>query len=260
MAPPRGKARIAKQGSEGGHGACKVVLFEYFAAPTTGGSRTNPHQGFAFLLRTRHHATVPYLYSADPDLQPEALQALLGPVLAAQGVGLVELQFRRERPGWVLRVMIETPEGPEPGAGITLDRCADVSRALSEQLDKTEMIRPAYTLEVTSPGVERPLHEAAEYLRFSGQKAKIVLRTPLNVGPLKGQAALLGWLRGASEGGDPLLEVPVRGGTHQEAIPRGDIKLAHLVYDPAGGAHGGGAKKNPKSPGKRRQGQGKSSE
>lgn len=153
--------------------------------------------------------------------------------------------------------MIENPEGTEPGKGITLDRCAEVSHALSEALDSTDMIQPAYSLEVTSPGIERPLHDSAEYLRFHGLKAKIVLRTPLSEGPLKGQAALVGRLCGVNAEGKPLLEVPVRGGAHQEAISRGDIKLAHLIYDPVGGARGGSAKKNPKSPGKRRQGQGK---
>ncbi len=256
MSATWGEARIMEQGEEEGHGACKVGSFEYGAGPTSGGSQANPQpRGFAFSLRTRHHANVPYLYSADPNLPPEALQTLVAPVLAAQGVGLVELQFRRERPGWVLRVMIENPEGPEPGAGITLDRCADVSRGLSEALDAAELIQPAYTLEVGSPGVERPLHDEADYRRFSGQRAKIVLKKPLEAGALKGQAALEGVLR--DEGG-PQLEVARRGETHREPLVVGDIKQAHLVYDPKAASRGRSEGKGT-SP-RRRPGHGKNSE
>jgi N utilization substance protein A len=242
VAATRGEAWILEQGGEGGHGACKVVLFEYVAAPTSGGSPANPQQRVRFFIAiSRSTYTVPYLYSADPNLQIEALQAVLSPVLIEQGVGLVELQFRRERPGWVLRVTIENPEGQDPGAGITLDRCADVSRAISAALDATDQIQPAYTLEVTSPGVERPLHGAADFRRFEGLMAKFVLRTPVSEGPLKGQSALVGRLRGADEGGGALLEVAIRGGVHRQALPTGDLKLAHLVYAPAAGATRGRA-------------------
>jgi ribosome maturation factor RimP len=213
-------------------------------------------------LRTYRHVTVPYLYSADPNLPLEALHSLVVSVLVAQGVGLVELQFRRERPGWVLRVMIENPEGPEPGAGITLDRCAEVSRALSARLDEGDLIQPAYTLEVSSPGVERPLHDAGDYARFHGQRAKIVLTRPLEGGPLKGQAALVGALRGVDEEGRPQIEVALRGGAHQQAVAMGDIKLAHLVYDPSAQApRGRGEGKGSKAPPPRqRPGHGKRSE
>ncbi|MCS6900166.1 MAG: ribosome maturation factor RimP [Polyangiaceae bacterium] len=183
-------------------------------------------------------------------------------MLAGRGVGLVELLFRRERPGWVLRVMIENPEGSEPGAGVTLDRCAEVSRALSAKLDEADLILSAYTLEVSSPGVERPLHDPADYSRFRGKRAKIVLTRPLGEGPLKGQKVLVGVLQGLDEGGNPLIEVAVRGGVHQEAVAMGDINEAHLVYDSAAKAsRGRGEGKGSKAPSPRhRPGHGKKSE
>lgn len=182
------------------------------------------------------------------------------PVLAAHGVGLVELQFRRERPGWVLRVMIEHPTGVEPGLGITLDRCADVSRDLSVKLDATDLIVPAYTLEVSSPGIERPLYEAADYERFAGQPAKVVLGQPIEAGPLRGQGSVQGVIRGVSEGA-PVVAVSTRSGVHEERVALGAIKHAHLVYDPAAAqSRGRGKAKGAKAGGPLVRGGSKSSE
>ena len=192
---------------------------------------------------------VPYLHSADPSLDLMSFEAALRPVLTAHGVGLVEALFRRERPGWLLRVTIENPTGLEPGAGITLDRCADVSRDLSAALDVADLIKPAYTLEVTSPGIERNLHDRADYERFVGLKAKLLLRQAMTAGTLAGQGALVGVLRGAEllatgeggrEGEDKgetlvRLEVTTRGGPQVESVRLDTIKQGHLVYDPFAG-------------------------
>jgi len=89
-----------------------------------------------------------------------------------------------------------------------------------------------------------------------------VLTRPLEEGPLKGQAALVGALRGMDEGGRPLIEVGLRGGAHRQAVAMGDIKLAHLVYDPSTQApRGRGEGKGSKAPPPRqRPGHGKRSE
>jgi ribosome maturation factor RimP len=184
---------------------------------------------------------VPYLHSADPNLDLTSLEATLRPVLAAHGVGLVEALFRRERPGWLLRITIETPTGLEPGAGITLDLCADVSRDLSAALDVADLIKPAYTLEVTSPGIERNLYDRADYERFVGLKAKLVLRQAVASGPLAGQGALVGILRGVAAAGGPgddtaaQIEVTTKAGAHVEGVRLESIKQGHLVYDPNAG-------------------------
>lgn len=91
-------------------------------------------------------------------------------LLPSMGLELVEVQFRQENQGWVLRVFIDGPKG------ISLDQCTKVSRELSDFLDVEDLIAQAYTLEVSSPGLERPLRTAADFKRFSGKKARIKLR------------------------------------------------------------------------------------
>ncbi len=95
-------------------------------------------------------------------------------VLASMGLELVEVQFRREGHGWVLRLYIDR-EG-----GLGLDDCAAVSREISTWLDVEELIEHAFHLEVSSPGLERPLKKLKEFERFIGRKARIKLREPLN--------------------------------------------------------------------------------
>ena len=95
-------------------------------------------------------------------------------VLERMGIELVEIQFRREGHGWVLRLYIDK-EG-----GVIVDDCAAVSREMSTWLDVEELIEHAYHLEVSSPGLERPLKKIDDFKRFAGRKARIKLREPLN--------------------------------------------------------------------------------
>ena len=90
-------------------------------------------------------------------------------ILDAMDMELVDIQFRREGHGWVLRLFIDT-EG-----GVTLDHCADVSREVGLLLDVEDVIEHAYHLEVSSPGVERPLKSLKDFERFIGKKARIKL-------------------------------------------------------------------------------------
>jgi len=83
------------------------------------------------------------------------------------GLELVEVQFRREQHGWVLRVFIDA-EG-----GVTLDHCSQVSRELGTYLDVEDVIDHAYNLEVSSPGLERKLGKTKDFVRFCGRKVKI---------------------------------------------------------------------------------------
>lgn len=102
----------------------------------------------------------------------EAIEEYAGPVLEDMGMELVEVQFRREGHGWVLRLFIDREEG------VTIDDCAGVSRAISTWLDVEDLIEHAYHLEVSSPGLERPLKKPEDYERFAGRKARIKLRQP----------------------------------------------------------------------------------
>ncbi len=88
-------------------------------------------------------------------------------LLPAMGLELFDVQFRREGEGWVLRVFIESE------TGVTLDHCSSVSRELSRYLDVEDLINHAYYLEVSSPGLERPLRSTDDFYRCCGKKAKV---------------------------------------------------------------------------------------
>lgn len=104
------------------------------------------------------------------------------PIVEALGLELVEVQFRRES-GWVLRLFIDSPKG------VTVDDCAAVSRQVSSYLEVEDVIEQAYTLEVSSPGLERPLKRKEDFVRFSGRQARIKLREPID-----GQRVFIGLL------------------------------------------------------------------
>ncbi len=101
------------------------------------------------------------------------IEAVVLPALEELGLELVEVQYRREQSGWVLRLFIDKQ------GGITLDNCAAVSREVSQLLDIEDFIDQAYSLEVSSPGLERPLKSMAEFERFVGRKAKIKTLEPI---------------------------------------------------------------------------------
>ncbi|CAN5452296.1 ribosome maturation factor RimP [soil metagenome] len=147
----------------------------------------------------------------------------------ARGYGLeiFDVQLRREAIGTVLRVVIDrpdrgVPETPEEAVGI--DECQRVSRDLSALLDveDEDLAEPAlgqtYTLEVSSPGLDRPLRHEADYRRFAGRLAKLVTMEPIG-----GQSAFAGRLTGL-ENGHVLLEEGRR--THR--IPLAQVKRARL--------------------------------
>jgi ribosome maturation factor RimP len=89
------------------------------------------------------------------------------PLVASLGMELVEVEFKREGRGMVLRIYVDR-EG-----GVMLDDCAQVSRELSEILDVEDFIPGHYTLEVSSPGLNRPLTRESDYARYQGRLVKI---------------------------------------------------------------------------------------
>jgi len=110
--------------------------------------------------------------SNGPESIITAIEAYLEPVLGELGLDLVEIQYRREGYGWVLRIFIDKEEG------VTIDDCAGVSREISTWLDVEDLIEHAYHLEVSSPGLERPLKKIDEFKRFAGRKARIKIKEP----------------------------------------------------------------------------------
>ncbi len=88
---------------------------------------------------------------------------------------LVQLIYQKEGSSWVIRIFIDKPEG------ISLDDCTSVSRGLSpilDELDKELNLPDNYSLEVSSPGLDRPLVKLSDFERFKGNDVKIVLKKP----------------------------------------------------------------------------------
>lgn len=96
-----------------------------------------------------------------------AITDLIEPVVVDMGYELVEVQFRNEQIGLVLRIIIYK------GDGISLDDCSMVSREVSHLLEVEDLITKAYHLEVTSPGLDRPLKTERDFLRNMGKKIQI---------------------------------------------------------------------------------------
>lgn len=98
---------------------------------------------------------------------------LVMPLLEEKGMELVDLQYRHENTGWVLRLFIDKP------GGMTVDDCAGISRELGHHLDVKELIPYNYHLEVSSPGVNRPLKKMDDFKKFTGFSVQITTTTPL---------------------------------------------------------------------------------
>ncbi len=102
-----------------------------------------------------------------------AIENITRSVTDAAGLELFELELKGSGKNQLLRIMIDKPEG------VTHGDCEHVSRSVSELLDAADPIPGAYQLEVSSPGIERPLRNPRDWDRFRGKKAQVVLKTPL---------------------------------------------------------------------------------
>ncbi|MEK6542948.1 MAG: ribosome maturation factor RimP [Elusimicrobiota bacterium] len=104
------------------------------------------------------------------DKQQELI-SLLEPSIVGEGYELIELQWRPERGGWVLRLLIDSKQG-----GVTLGDCQKISLLAGRRLDEAGWEGPSYTLEVSSPGIDRPLRKLEDFARFSGKRVRIQVR------------------------------------------------------------------------------------
>jgi ribosome maturation factor RimP len=145
-------------------------------------------------------------------------------VVSAHGLDLFDVELTRESQGWVVRVTIDRP-GPAatPDDSVSIEDCSTVSRELSAILDVEDPLDRAYTLEVSSPGLDRPLRHEADYQRFAGRLASIVLNEPLD-----GQTYFNGRIQGI-EDGDVVILVGKKNRPHR--IPVAGIKRARLEVE-----------------------------
>lgn len=109
-----------------------------------------------------------------PEGIEERIKTLAAPVAGSLGLELVDVEFTSEHGRRVLRIYIDKP------GGVTVDDCEKVSRELGTILDVEDPIPQSYNLEVSSPGLDRPLKTDKDFARFIGKRAKIKTREPLD--------------------------------------------------------------------------------
>lgn len=158
-------------------------------------------------------------------MSDRSLEEVLEERTEALGFELVELERTGSKNRPVLRVRVDRPDS-EPGHGVGLDDCARISRSLEEYLDTLETLPGNYMLEVSSPGVERPLVRRRDFERFAGREIVVKGYAPLAGRGKRLEGELLGLVDG-SEG--EVVRVRLEGSEEVE-VPRKDIAKAHLVF------------------------------
>ena len=141
-------------------------------------------------------------------------------VADSHGLELFDLQFRRETIGWVLRVIIDRPDRL-----VGIEDCQRMSQDLGTLLDVEDdlgaALEQSYTLEVSSPGLDRPLRHEADYRRFVGRLAKVVTTETV-----EGQTSFAGRISGVEEGHVLLTE-----GRRIHRVPLDKVRRARLEVE-----------------------------
>lgn len=145
----------------------------------------------------------------------DRIQALLRPILASRGLELWDLEFRKEGPQWLLRLFIE-----REGTGATLDDCEAVSRDLAAILDVEDVMSHSYTLEVSSPGLDRTLSRPEHFEKCAGRRLRVKTFQAVN-----GQKVFVGILRTFDR---DMVTIQTEQG-EELSIPLSNIAKANLV-------------------------------
>lgn len=141
--------------------------------------------------------------------------SLVEPILQDMAFELVDVEFVHTQGRWVLRLTIDK-EG-----GVTIDDCARVSRELGDLIDVKDLIRQRYFLEVSSPGLDRPLKNEKDLLRALGKRIKVRMRMPI-----QGRRNYSGYLSDVVDG---TLHVKMEQG--EAALPWAQVQKANLIYE-----------------------------
>ncbi len=142
------------------------------------------------------------------------VEELAAGVVQAQGLELVHVEFLPKGKPATLRLYIDKP------GGVNVDDCRKASRHLSLLLEAEDFIEQQYILEVSSPGIERPLFKAEDYRRFSGKEIRLLTHDKV-----EGRKKFTGLLKGFSQG---IVSLECQGGNYE--IPLQKVKKANLVY------------------------------
>ena len=142
------------------------------------------------------------------------IRDILEPVIEAQGVEILKIEYRRESVGWVLRIFLDSERG------ISVEDCAEISRTAGDLLDVADLIHIPYNLEVSSPGIDRPLRKTEHFQKYIGDIIEV--RT---ISPIQNRRNFRGELKQASSEG-VVIECEAR----SYSIPMSLIERARLLY------------------------------
>ena len=145
------------------------------------------------------------------------IAALLSPTVSALGLELLGIEYLPAPGGATVRLYIDVPQAEAGERSVGIEECEAVSREVSAQLDVEDPISGNYTLEVSSPGIDRPLRTIEHFARYAGQTAVVKAQ------PLDGRGTWTGTIQGAGEG---VVTLDADGSSVQ--IPLDTIKRAHL--------------------------------
>lgn len=143
------------------------------------------------------------------------VEALVSPIIQEQGLELVDVEYVKEGAHWYLRIYIDKEDG------VDIDDCTNISHSVSEVLDRDNTISQAYTLEVSSPGLERPLKKDEDFLRFASKLVRVVTKEPY-----EGYQEFTGYLVGLVEGA-----IVLEYENETIKIPRTMVEQANLALE-----------------------------
>ncbi len=149
----------------------------------------------------------------------EKVRELATPLLASEGLELVDVEYVREREGFILRMFID-----KPGGGIGLEECTKASHAVDTVFDVEDFIPNEYHLEVSSPGLNRPLTRPEHFVKAVGKKVKVKTFGPLFEPPRKNFTGVLK----AADTEKVIVEVD---GAGSFTLPLKDIAKANLEFE-----------------------------
>lgn len=146
----------------------------------------------------------------------DRVRAIADPIISDEGMELVDVEYRRESRGWVLRLYLDK-EG-----GVTLDDCTRISQEVGRSLDVEDFIQIPYALEVSSPGLSRPLKSEKDFMKYRHSLIKVK-----TLDPIQNRRQFKGRLLGVSAN---QIEMEVEGEIFE--IPLSNMAKANLEVDP----------------------------
>ncbi|MFO7814836.1 MAG: ribosome maturation factor RimP [Halanaerobiales bacterium] len=149
----------------------------------------------------------------------DRLRKLIIPIVKVNNLDFVDIEYLKEGENWILRVFVENNDGE-----LTIEHLSKLSRLISKKLDEKDPIDKSYFLEVSSPGVERPLRKIKDYERFRGEDIKISTYRKIN-----DTKEFIGKLIGIDE--NKVITIKLKDTAEEMEIDFSDIAKANLYED-----------------------------